>query len=717
MNTVADGFLAYLEGFQSGLRPDPALWIDEWADAYQRIPQGAGAEHGKYHTARTPFAREVMRCLSPLHPAKRVAVKGASQLLKTQVGLNFIGACIHQAPSNILVLLPTDKIAKRVSSRIEKTIREVPELRERVAKPRARDSKNTSDTKEFNGGTLYITTAGSASNLAEVPVRYLYGDEIDRWEKSVDKEGNPIDLAENRGNTYGRNFKAYYSSSPTFLGDSAIDALFEQGDQRHYHVPCPHCGHTHTLELEALRTREHGNVSAIHENQLVGNENVSDAWLECPACHGEIRNEHKTTMLAAGQWVAHAQGDGETVSFTISAFYAPVGWISLLGLAKQYVKAKAKLARGDNESMRVFYNTRLALVYDEISERVTADQLRALKELFRLGVAPLGVAVLTAAVDVQGNRLEVAIYGWGYGLERWTVNKHVISGDPAEKSTWDELDELLRTPIPNAAGLPMVIRAVGIDTGGHHTQEVYDYCRAHKKRWILGQEQRILAIKGASRPGRPILSSRPSLVDINIRGSVEKFGGELWLIGTDTAKDWLYNRMQLTSPGPGAIHYAQDLPDEFFDQITAEKKKPRYVKGFLRVEWVKEAGARNEDGDLAVYNLAMAHFLELNRKPETWWKNKLAELNPPTGDLFGASLTGTLGVHPRPEVQSPAPAPAPAAPVPAQATTPDTPAAPVEPLPPPKPLSPAPAEKHPPPRIQPRPDNPVVYHDDPWMHV
>ncbi len=122
MNTVADGFLAYLEGFQSGLRPDPALWIDEWADAYQRIPQGAGAEHGKYHTARTPFAREVMRCLSPLHPAKRVAVKGASQLLKTQVGLNFIGACIHQAPSNILVLLPTDKIANQIAEYIPQVV-------------------------------------------------------------------------------------------------------------------------------------------------------------------------------------------------------------------------------------------------------------------------------------------------------------------------------------------------------------------------------------------------------------------------------------------------------------------------------------------------------------------------------------------------------------------------------------------------------------------
>ena len=152
MYAVSDGILCYFSGFSRGLLPDPDLLIDEWADRFMIIPKKSGAaEPGPYRTERTPFAREVMRCLSPVHPCRRVIVKGASQLLKTQVGLNWITASIHQAPANILVLLPTSNIAKRVSHRIGETIKVVPELRERVAEPRSRDSRNTMDAKEFDG--------------------------------------------------------------------------------------------------------------------------------------------------------------------------------------------------------------------------------------------------------------------------------------------------------------------------------------------------------------------------------------------------------------------------------------------------------------------------------------------------------------------------------------------------------------------------------------
>jgi phage terminase large subunit GpA-like protein len=156
MGVMADGGIAYLAGFGKGIAPDPDLWVDEWSDQYMRIPRGNGAEPGKYRTSRTPYAREPMRCLSPGHPARRVVAMVASQLLKTQVGINWLSASIHQAPGNMLVLLPSMGLAKRVSGRFGKTIDEVPELRERVAPPRSRDARNTIDTKEFNGGTLYI---------------------------------------------------------------------------------------------------------------------------------------------------------------------------------------------------------------------------------------------------------------------------------------------------------------------------------------------------------------------------------------------------------------------------------------------------------------------------------------------------------------------------------------------------------------------------------
>ena len=283
--------------------------------------------------------------------------------------------------------------------------------------------------------------------------------------------------------------------------------------------------------------------------------------------------------------------------------------------------------------MQVFHNTRLALPWSAASERVKADQLRAAAEPFPLGALPDGALVLTAAVDVQGNRLEVLVMGWGPGLERWTVNAHVLPGDPADGAVWRDLDALLGVPLANSSGLWLVPEVVAIDTGAY-TQDVYQYVRRCGRRVVGGRTQRTIAIKGANKPGRPIIATRPSKVDINQAGRVLRWGAELWLVGSDSAKDWLYSRLLVTT-GEGAAHYSADLPDEWFDQLTAEAKRTRYVKGYKRIEWFKlNKGSRNEALDLMVYNLAAAHHLELHRKPAGWWEARRAQLHPPTRDMF-----------------------------------------------------------------------------------
>ncbi|MBI6915679.1 phage terminase large subunit family protein [Pseudomonas juntendi] len=596
----ADGAKVYREAYGRGLQPDPELWVDEWSDEYMRIPRDTGAaEPGKYRTARTPYAREPMRCLSPAHPCKRVITMVASQLMKTQIALNWIGALIHMSPSNILTLLPSLALAKRVSARIGKTIAATPELRARVAASRSRDARNTMDTKEFEGGTLYATTAGSASNLAELAAKYIYGDEIDRWDVDVDEEGDPIELAETRGSTFGRNAKFYFSSSPTIKGASRIADLFETSDQRHYYVPCPTCGHMQVLEWESLLYS--ADFQTVHYK------------CSSPDCDVLIEEHHKGEMLTKGEWRSHAQGDGETVGFHLNALYAPLGWTSWADLAKQYEKAKRAQDRGDLEPMQVFYNTRLAKVWDSAVEQTKAEvlQARALQEDYVLGTLTVGVLVLTCSVDVQANRLEVMVVGWGVGLERWIVDFKVIPGDPADQRTWDLLDEVLKARYRHPCGVALGILATGIDSGGHHTHEVYQFCRV--RRW-----RNIFALKGASKPGKPVIAQRPSLVDVTWKGQTERNGAELWMIGTDTAKDWIYNRYGFES-GPGAVHFAKDLPDEFFQQCVAERKIARYVKGYKRIEWVKGKADRNEALDLQVYNLAMAYYLGLHRYGEQDW--------------------------------------------------------------------------------------------------
>ncbi|NHN79696.1 phage terminase large subunit family protein, partial [Azotobacter chroococcum] len=566
----ADGAELYRLACQRGLQPDPELWVDEWADEYMRIPRETGAaEPGPYRTERTPYAREPMRCLSPSHPARRVVTMVASQLMKTQIALNWIGGCIHMAPANILMLLPSLALAKRVSGRVGKTIDATPVLRERVASPRSRDARNTMDTKEFEGGTLYATTAGSASNLADLAARYIYGDEVDRWDVDVDNEGDPIELAETRASTFGRNAKIYFSSSPTIKGASRIADLFAQSDQRHYYVPCPHCGEMQTLEWENLKY----------------SDDYSQVQYLCSTCGCLIDEHHKGEMLARGEWRAHAEGDGETVGFSLNALYAPLGWVSWLGLAKQYDKARAAQDKGDLEPMQVFYNTRLARLWDAAQEMTRASELKARAEDYPLGSVPRGALILTAAVDTQHNRLELLVIGWGEGLERWVVDHQVIMGDPADERTWALLDERLKARYRHVSGVELAICATAIDSGGHHTDEVYQFTRL--RRW-----RNIIAVKGASRAGRPVLAQRPSKVDVTWKGTTHKEGAELWMIGTDTAKDWIYNRYAL-GEGAGALHFSKDLPDDFYDQCVAERKIARYVKGHKRIEWVKGKADRN----------------------------------------------------------------------------------------------------------------------------
>ena len=630
MYTVTDGGVAYLAGFNRGIEPDPDLWIDEWSDQYMRIPRGNGAEPGKYHTDRTPFAREPMRCLSPAHPAKRVVAMVASQLLKTQVGINWLSASIHQAPANMLVLLPSMGLAKRVSGRIGKTIDEVAPLRERVAVARSRDSRNTIDTKEFLGGTLYITTAGSAANLAEIPARYVYGDEIDRWEVSVDQEGDPVELAETRTSTFGRNAKLYYTSSPTIEGASRIATLFAQSDQRHYFVPCPHCDAFQTLEWESLGWTDDYNT----------------VWYVCKECGCHIEEATKTAMLLRGVWRSSAVGDGETVGFNLSALYAPLGWVSWQSLAKQYDKAKLADEKGDPEPMQVFYNTRLARCWDNAKERTQPEDLKRRAEPYLLRTVPDEVLVLTAAVDTQDDRLELKIMGWGEGMERWVIDYQVIHGSPADEQTWEALDEILRTPLRRSNTLSMAIRAVAIDSGGHFTQEVYEFTRRRKYRMVF-------AVKGASKPNRPVVSGQPSKVDVNRRGKVEKSGAELWMVGTDTAKDWLHSRWKVAG-GPGGIHFSQDLPDDFYAQLCSERRLIRYVKGHKRTEWVKSKSDRNEALDLSVYNLAAAHRIGLHKWRENDWERERTKVNPPQSDLFSPVQTSAL-TEPAPSVEVVAP--------------------------------------------------------------
>jgi len=597
--------------FARGLQPDPNLMVDDWAEQYMIIPKDTGAnEYGKYRVARTPHARFVMQALSDAHPCKRVVLMGASQMLKTQVGLNWFCSSVHQSPANFLWILPTGKLAKRTSARITKTIAAVPEVAERVATPRSRDAVNTLDTKEYTGGALYIVTAGAAANLSEVPARRVLFDEVDRAEANVNGEGDPVALAEARQTTFERNRKSYFPSSPTIKDESIIEALYEKGSRQEALADCVHCGFEQPLVFERLVLSEDGEVAMY-------------PCAECGAMHYE---SDKGRMFERGAWSEGVPGDGETVSVTISGMFHPYGWFSWLGMLREYAAAKVKLDEGSEELMITFYNTRLARSWERKKEQAKYQDLMDRAENYRLGTVPAGGLVLTAAIDTQNDRLEFKCVAWGEGMESWVVDYQIIHGSPSEDATWIRADELIGTKYRHAHGEMMGIEATFVDSGGGHTQDVYNYTYTRRRRGVF-------AIKGESRPARPIICKKPTVVDINHRGKVEKRGGQLWFIGTDTAKDYLASRWQRAS-GPGAVHFFKELPEDYYKQLTAEFRINLYKRGRKVSAWEKKQGDRNEALDLMVYNLAAAYHLGLDKKSESYWQSRRNKLSPPNRDLF-----------------------------------------------------------------------------------
>ena len=626
MSNMHNGYQAVLDAMARGMEPDPNLTVDAWSDEYMQIPKSTGSnEAGKYRTSRTPHAREVMRWLSDDHPCKRVALMGASQMLKTQVGLNWLMATIHQSPSNFLWLVPTGKLHKRAAARIDKTIAAIPQIRDRVARPHSRDSNNNNDIKEYVGGALYLATAGAAANLSELSVRRVLFDEIDRAKENVGGEGDPSELAETRQTTFERNRKAYYPSSPTIEGESPIENLFKRGTQREALADCIHCGHAQPLDFF----------------NLIRSEDGKRAMYPCSECGGLHEEGDKTRMFVRGLWSDGHAGDGETESGMISAMFLPYGWIPWISLMRQYDMAKAKLDEGSEEAMIVFYNTRLAKCWARTKETTRFEALQARAEDYRLGSVPMGGLILTAAIDTQAYRLELKVVAWGENMECWVVDYQVIHGSPSEIETWDKADELLKGRYRHASGTMLNISAAFVDSGGSNTQDVYNFTSSRKRR-------NVFAVKGHSRPNRPIVSGKPSQVDVDWRGKTVKKGAQLWLIGPDTAKDHLQSRWTRTT-GPGAVHFSKDLPETYFKGLTAEFRTYGYKRGRKVSWWEKKKGEANEPLDLMVYNLGAAYYLGLHKKSEHGWQALRDRLVPLSGDLFQpdppASPPGASPVH------------------------------------------------------------------------
>ena len=621
---LPDGYLAACEAFAAALQTPPRLSVSEWADAERMLPSKGAAEPGRWRTARTPYLRAIMDALSPHHPAQRIVFMASAQVGKTEAGLNWAGYVMAIQSAPMLCVQPTVDTGELWSKqRLQAMIDATPALRARVMPTRSRDSGNTTRLKEFPGGMVRIGGANSSADLASMPIRYLFLDEVDRYPLDLDDEGDPVSIAEARTTTFVRR-KTFLTSTPTIESLSRIYKEWLASNQQRYHVPCPHCGGMQPLQWDNLRWPD------------------GVAHYVCEHCGALIAESHKADMLAAGEWVA-AFPERPVLGFHLNGLYTAPG----LGLTWTELAHEFEAKRRDPLQFKVFENVRLGQCSADPEEKLDWEDLKNRAEPYALRTVPPGCLVLTAGVDVQKDRLAVQIRGWGRGGVCWTIDWIELPGDPTHDAVWQALEELLAEPIINTFGVPMRVNRACIDAG-YLTDDVLAFTRRHERRgWH--------AIKGVS--GARQIISRPSKVDLRRNGVTHKGGATLWPVGVDAAKERLFAR--LTADGKQAMptdrleRFSADLPEEFYAQLASEVYDPG------KRRWIKQR-ARNEALDTAVYAAAAAMHpaLRLHLWTDAKWAAVEQLIEPPTADLF---TTRPAAAEPAPRTDHPQPAEGPAA--------------------------------------------------------
>lgn len=552
-----------------GLMPSPPLSIADWADEHRVLPP-TSSEPGPWRTSRTPYLQEIMEALSEGTAYERVVIMAGSQVGKTEVGLNFLGWMIDHAPGLAMLVMPSLDMTKRnVRTRIDPMIYSTPRLAELVGPPRSKDGSNSMFLKEFPGGQLVMTGANAGSALRSTPARYLFLDEIDAYPGDVDDEGDPVDIAIRRTTTFRSIRKILMVSTPTIKGLSRIETAYKESDQRRFCVYCPGCERYEPITWSRIAWPPGARQKA---------------FMFCEECGHVTESSEKQQLLASGKWIAQAGGDGKTAGFHLPGLYSPFeDWGSQ---AVDHGKVK-----NDPSRLKTWVNTVLAETWEDVAgEGVHDDGLLDRRESWT-GKIPKQVVLLTCGVDVQGDRLEAQVIGWAPGEESFVVAYEVFGGDTTGATVWQKLDAFLHQTFAHELAIPALpISATCLDTGGSSTRAAYDFVRTRHGRKIWG-------IKGANTAGAPAWPRRPSYKN---KGSVP-----LYSIGVDTLKDTIASRLGIVDDGPGRIHFPKFLEAPYFQQLTAEHRRTKYVRGRPVRFWeVKQKGTRNEALDTFVYALA-----------------------------------------------------------------------------------------------------------------
>ncbi|MET3134995.1 phage terminase large subunit GpA-like protein [Oxalobacteraceae bacterium GrIS 1.11] len=615
------------------LEAPPPLRLSEWAAEHFYLSAESSYVEGRWQAY--PFQVAIMDAISN-DDIEMIVFRKSARVGYTKMIVAAMGYFAHHKRRNQAIWQPTDDDRDEfVKTEVDTMLRDVVAMRDVFPMHSAHDKRNTLKAKTFLGSMLYMRGGKAAKSYRRISVDVVILDELDGFDIDIEKEGSPDKLAKKR--TEGATFpKQILGSTPKLKGFSRIEACEEQSDLRFlFNVPCPSCDELHPLEW--------GGKDKRHGFKWVDNdpETVAHACPQCGALYTQadyLAVWHKGRWIAEdGTWIDEAGkfrscasdivAPPRAIAFYIwTAYSKQATWTQIV---REFLAAKDKMRAGDTSEMKTFVNTTLGQTWEEEVEKTEAGELVKRAEQYPLRTVPMGGLILAAGVDVQSNRFEIVVWAIGRGEEMWVVDYHVIDANPADEREWEEkLDPYLKLRFAHAGGQTLAIEAAAIDTGGHFTHQAYNFCR-------LRTRQRIYAVKGDSRQGQQV-KGRGSLQDVNYRGAILKRGVKLWMVGTDTAKDLLYGRLQVSAPGPGYVHFSAGLPAEFYEQLTAEVRVLQKTAGGEQYRWVKRQ-QRNEVLDCSVYALFSSHMLDLNRYTDRMWAKLEDAVCPANGDMFAGS--------------------------------------------------------------------------------
>lgn len=569
---------ATVSGWTRGLTPPPRLTVSEWADTHRMIAPGTSPEPGRWRTDRTPYLRGPMDAATDPDIDTIVLIM-SSQVAKTEALINIAGYFIEQDPAPQLFVLPTLELADSFSTkRFQPTCDVSPGLRAAIGTHYGRDASVTIREKSYPGGDIVFAGANSPASLASRPRRVVLFDEIDKYKSNIGADGDPIKQGFQRTQNFW-NRRKVLASTPTIDGASAIQDWWKRSDRRLYMCPCHACGTFQSLEWEQINW----------PGRETAESRPNDATYACVHCDAHWSQTEVWAAVTHGHWKAQAPFNG-IAGFHVWALYSP--WVTMAQLAAEWDSCAGK-----PQEEQTFVNLKLGRPYVPTAGALTTpEHLFARRDDYGPEMLPEGVLLVTAGIDVQGNRLEIQYLGWGEDDLKWTLDYGVHYCDPSVPAAWTEFEQrfLLRR-FEHPCGQTLGIEAAAFDTGGHASQAVMEFVRQARAGF-----RPYYAIKGVPGEGRPIIKKSQQRF---------KLGAELHLVGVDDAKTVLYQEL---AADPYRVRFAKHLPLGYFQQLVAETVKITFPNGRPKREWVVKNSRRNEALDTAVYAMAARYAISVD---------------------------------------------------------------------------------------------------------